>query len=66
MVFPDSNLKKSKFLILWEDQAGFQFEWKENTNDIIETEEYLKSHFGATIHFAGEIAILKDLTNIEK
>ena len=67
MVFPDSNPKKGRFLILYfDDKIGKQFEWKENSNDLLERKKYLENHFGMFVHFAGEIAILKDLTNTEK
>jgi hypothetical protein len=60
MVFPDSNPKESRFLILWSDV----FEWMDNIDELKERIKLIKS-MKWPIYFAGEIAILKDLTDLE-
>ncbi len=68
MVFPDSNPKESKFLILYGNkyyEGGF--EWRVNLFDLQNRKnELLEENSDNYIIFAGEIAILKDLTNYEK
>ncbi len=64
MVFPDSNPKKSWFLVLYDDKYGNQyFKWLDDINQVKEEISRLNDLPAYQINFAGEIAILKDLTN---
>jgi uncharacterized protein YigE (DUF2233 family) len=65
MVFPDSNPKESKFLILWEDRDGEHFEWCYSINELKHLKKDLEKQ-DKDVCFAIEIVILKDLTNMEK
>jgi hypothetical protein len=67
MVFPNSNPKESKFLVLYGVDVDYgeveHFEWADNLQKL---EKMIKDLCEYTIYFVGEIAILKDLTNMEK
>jgi hypothetical protein len=65
MVFPDSNSKKSSFLILYIEDGNEHFEWCDSINELKHRKKDLEKR-GKDVFFAMEIAILKDLTNIEK
>jgi hypothetical protein len=65
MVFPDSNPKESRFLIVWNVYDSEYFEWVFSLKELKNKKQSIESD-GNDVSFAGEIAILKDLTNIEK
>ena len=66
MVFPDSNSKETIFLTLFGWQGQIHFSWSDNIDSINEIKNNLRHEPDSVLIFAGEIAILKDLTNMEK